>query len=143
MPSASVNTATAVKPGFLRSCRHGKRDILRELREVFRAAHVVVPLFADGAAGRVDPVDVPEPPNRGLARLGRMHPLFDELARAHLDVKGELRVDFVFDAGSPETRAEPLSELHAGSSTFETPVAKRAHCSVSAASCRRPFGVIR
>ena len=85
-------------------------------------------------------------PNRRIAASRASaggHPLLDELARAHLDVEGELRVDLVLDAGPPEPRAEPLSELHAGSSTFDTPVAKRAHCSVSAASCRRPFGVMR
>ncbi len=139
MPSARVSTETMVKPGFANELAAGERHILSKLREVLRAAHVVVPLPADRAAGRVDPVDIPEPPNRRLAGIGGMHALLDELACAHLDMERKLRVDFVLDARPPEARAEPLSELHAGSSTFDTPVANRAHCSVSAASCLRPF----
>ena len=121
----------------------GKLHVLSELREILRAAHVVIPLLSKRATSRVHPVDVPEPSYRGLARLRRRHASFDELARSHVDVEGQLRVDFVLDPGPPEPRAQPLPELHAGSSTLDTPAAKRAHCSVSAASWRRPLGVMR
>ena len=129
--------------GALRELPACKRDVLGELREILSATHLVVPLFSNRPTDGVHLGDVSKSSNGRLARLGRMHALLDELPRAHLHVEGQLRVDFILDGSAPEPRAEPLSELHAGNSTFDTAVAKRDHCSVSAASCRRPFGVIR
>ena len=123
---------------------HGERDVLGELRPVFRPSHVVVLLAAERPAGGVDLVDVAEAADGRRAGRGRVHAPRHELARPHLDVKRELGVDFVLDPGLPQARSEPLPERHLpASSIFDTPAAKRAHCCVSACSRRRPSPVIR
>ena len=90
-------------------------------------------------------MDVAESADRRFVRVApRQAPGF-ELARPHLDMEVELGIDLVFDGCAPDARTQPAAEGHApaGVRTFETAAENRAHSRVSAASWRRPFGVIR
>ena len=90
-------------------------------------------------------MDVAEAADRGFVRVAPGQAPSLELARPHLDMELELGVDLIFDGCTPEARTEPAAEGHApaGVRTFETAAENRVHSRVSAASWRRPFGVIR
>jgi hypothetical protein len=64
-----------------------------QLGEPFGAAHVLVSPPADVAAGFRDAVHVAEALEGRGARVVRVIPCLEELADAHLEVKGELGVD--------------------------------------------------
>ena len=71
------------------------------------------------------------------SRIPGAHPAGLELARPHLDVKPQLRVDLVVDARAPEARAQRAAELRHvpdGRRTLVTAAEKRAHSWVSAVS---------
>ena len=60
-------------------------------------------------------------------------PRCDELARAHLDVQGQLFVDLLVDRDAPQPRTKRT--LHVESRTFETPAENRRQVAISASSC--------
>ena len=91
---------------------NGKPDVVRELGEIFGAAHVSIPSAAYSPAGRVYTIDVAEALDGGLARGRRFHAAGHELADPHLDVELELRVDLLVHAAAPDPRTQPLSEFH-------------------------------
>jgi hypothetical protein len=81
-------------------------EVLPEVGEVLGALHGVISLAADGAALARDALDGAEAPEcLGARGLGR-HPAAGELARAHLEVEGDLAVHLLRDARLPEQPAE-------------------------------------
>jgi hypothetical protein len=90
----------------LRELAEGVADVLPQLREVFSAPHLPLPLCTDGPAGGPYVVDVPEAAERLGARRGGGHPRRGELAGEHLHMEVELRPDFLVDARPPEHRLE-------------------------------------
>ena len=119
---------------------HGEPGVLAKLGEVLAAAHVLVPLPADLAAGRPHGLQIAEAAEGGSARRGRVHAARNVFTGPHLEMELELLAHLVVDVLLPEpAHGGPLRQ--AGRRTFETAEAKRAHCSVSDLSCWRPWGV--
>ena len=106
MPSASVNVATSVKAGEPFSWRMREFQIAAELVEPLREAHVAVSPSAKCRHRLFEARDIAEPAERQLARGRRIHAALDELARAHLDVQGELFVDLALERHAPQPRTQ-------------------------------------
>ena len=119
----------------------GEPHVAAEVLEPLRDAHLAIPLSADVDARAFQPRHVTQVPDRQLARGLRVLPLRDEGARPHLDVEGDLLVDFLFERHPPQPRTEQAS--HRASRILDTPVENWRHLADSAARCARPAGVSR
>ena len=84
--------------------------VLHELVNPFGTAHISLPSLANAAAGGVDSLDVAEATDGFRARELGVEAAGDVLARAHLDVERELRVDLVSDARLPDEGAQLAAE---------------------------------
>ena len=120
---------------------HTELHILFELPEPSPDAHRPISLSALVKTGTSKGRQVTEPCESRLPRGGGLHPLLDQLARPHGQVKGELFVHFARERHLPEPGAKGTS--HRAKSILETPVEKRRQLAVSAASCVRPPSVSR
>jgi len=84
--------------------------ILHELVDPFCTAHIALPSLADTATGVVDSLNVAEPADSFRAGELGVEAARDVLARAHLDVERELRVDLVGHTRLEQHRAELSAE---------------------------------
>ena len=116
-------------------------EVAPKLVEPLREAHVAVSPSANCRHRLSEARDIAEPPEGQLSRRRRIHAARDELARAHLDVQGELLVDLALERHTPQPRTERA--LHVDSRTLETPVVNRRQVASSVASCSRPNSVRR
>src|SRR6185436_14240641 len=117
------------------------RHIVAKVFDPLREPHFTISLSAKVGARAFQVPKVTQTTDGQIASAFRVHAAGNELARPHLDVEGDFLVDFLFDRHTPEPRAKGL--LHRASRIFETPIEKRRHISVSAASCSRPVSVRR
>ena len=106
MPSARVSVATSVKAGERLQLADREFQIVAELVEPLREAHVPISLSAKGRHRAFEARDIAEPAERQLACGRRIHAALDELARAHLDVQGELFVDLLLERHAPQPRTQ-------------------------------------
>ena len=128
MPSASVSTATAAKPGALPQLPQREPDVGPRFLEPRRQSHLTVPLSRDRHARPPHALDV--------GRIDRL-----AFAAAHLEVEGQLLLDLLLDRHPPQPR--PQGSPHWASRMRETPEMNWSHAAVSAASCARPWRVSR
>ena len=119
------------KAGIFQKLTNGEADVLPELVQILRALHVAVPSCSEASQGGADARAIAQATFGLAARRVDGQAARDELARAHLDVKGKLFVDFVVDVRTPE---DAIEEPHVASSTREIAAEKRAHSAVWAAS---------
>jgi hypothetical protein len=65
----------------------------------------------------LEPSNVTESTKGRLVREVRIHSALDQRARAHLDMEGELLVDFLFNRNVPEPRTQ--AAFHLARSSFD------------------------
>ena len=123
MPSASVIAATHVNAGARPQLPDRELHIVSELFEPLGEPHVTISLSAQVHTGSFEACDVAQPADGDVARGLRVHAALDELARPHLDVKGDLLVDLLIERHAPQPRSK--GALHGANSTFETPAENR------------------
>jgi hypothetical protein len=118
-----------------------ERRIAAELLEPMGEPHFTISLSAQRDTGAFDGCDIAKPADGDLASCLRVQAAPDELARSHLDVEGELLVDFLIEWHVSQPR--PKGTSHGANRSFETPAENRRQVAVCAASCLRPAGVSR
>ena len=104
MPSASVSTATSVNAGDRLQLSQCNGHVVSEVFEPLCQPHLTISLSAKVLAGPLELAEIADPRQDDLARDLRVHPALDELARAHLDMKGEFFVDFLIERHAPQPR---------------------------------------
>ena len=109
MPSASVSTATRVNAGRRLQLPQRNRHVVSDVVEPLCQSHLAISLSAKVLARPFELPEVADARQHDLARDLRIHPALDELARAHLDVEGELFVDLLVERHAPQPRAERAS----------------------------------
>src|SRR6185369_11877169 len=98
-------------------------------------------LPAESPAVRGDDRHVAEPTHGlGASGVGR-HPAGNERLHNHLDVEGELGVDFLVDVWTPDPGPRHRA-AYAGRRTGVIAAMNVASSRVSVVRCRRPFAVI-
>ena len=117
MPSASVSAATSAKAGERRSCRTRELHIVARARRAIGVRRISRSLFLPRSMHvRLSVARSPSRPWPAIARADRIHAALDELARAHLEVEGDLLVHFLVERHAPEPRAK--GALHRANSTL-------------------------
>ena len=145
MPSASVIAATTVKAGERPQLPDRKPDIVPAFLEPLRQAHLTISLSAQVHARAFEVSEVTNARQDDVARRLRVQAALDELARAQLDMEGELLVHFLIERHAPEpgTKRAISSSRHCANRIRDTPAANCRHAAVSASSCARPCRVRR
>ena len=144
-PSASVNTAASVNPGFARNCRKANVRVLPQLVLPIAARPRRVALAAQARELGPD-ARLLNPAPCLRARLDGIDALVDQLLRSQLDVMIELLLHFLIDRHAPQQRSQPLANSHRYtplSSTRLTAAENSVQAAVWLASCCRPARVSR
>ncbi len=116
-------------------------QVVAELVQPLGQAHIPISLSTEGGHRSFEARDVAKAVECQLTRGFRIDAARDELARPHLEVKGELFVDLALHRDAPQPR--PQQAPHVDSRTLEMPVVNRRQVATSAASCSRPRSVRR
>ena len=95
-----------MKPGDRLHLPERVRHIVSELLEPLCQSHLSISLSAKVLAGPFELPEIADPRQHDLARGLRVHAALDQLARAHLDVEGELLVDLLIERHTPQPRTE-------------------------------------
>ena len=129
-------------PAIAFSCRSATATSSLKFFEPLCQAHLTISLSAKVLTGPFELPEIADPRQDDLARDRRIHPALDELAGAHLDVEGELFVDFLIERDAPEPRTERSLHSDRNASTGSTRVARHAGAAVAIAAVsariRRP-----
>jgi hypothetical protein len=83
---------------------HGKLHVVSGLFEPLRELHLTLSLSAKVDACAFEAPDITQPADSHLAGNPRIGSTLDQFACAHLDMEGELLVDFLIDRHAPEPR---------------------------------------
>ena len=84
------------------SCRSATVDVVSEVFEPLCQSHLPISLSAKVLARPFELSEVADARQHDLARDLRVHAALDQFARAHLDVEGELFIDFLVERDPPE-----------------------------------------